>query len=199
MLLDDKLTWSKHVAHVKSKISKVLGIFSKIKCKLNSQILKLLYNTMFLPYINYCSEVWGSSCAKNVNTIFILQKRAVRLICNTSPRAHTHSFFCNLKILKFEDLVQLKISHIIHKVKLHNLPPNIVNLLNLTIVNSHNTRNCSNYAHKYCRTNVKANCISVRGVVLYNNLSNYICTSKSNNQFKKRYKRYIFDSYNNHV
>ena len=56
-----------------------------------TEILLAIYNALVLPRINYCILSWGS----NSNTIFILQKKAVRaLLLLDTMRIRNHSLSC---------------------------------------------------------------------------------------------------------
>jgi len=44
-----------------SKIAKTLAILSKIKYILDSKALKILYQSLIVPYMTYCVEVWGNT------------------------------------------------------------------------------------------------------------------------------------------
>ena len=67
-------------------------------------VLLLIYNSLFLSHLNYCILAWGFSCER----IFILQKKAVRLICSEKFNAHTDPLFKKLNILKVHDIFQLR-------------------------------------------------------------------------------------------
>ena len=54
-----------------------------------TEILLAIYNALVLPHINYCILSWGADS----NTIFILQKKAVRAIASAGYNAHTEPFF----------------------------------------------------------------------------------------------------------
>ena len=49
------------------KIQKCKGIIRKVKYVLNSSSLLTLYNSLVLPYMMYCYEVWGKAVNTNVN------------------------------------------------------------------------------------------------------------------------------------
>ena len=85
----------------------------------------MLYCSLFLPYINYCSEIWGNTYATNVECITVLQKREVRLICGARRLDHTNPLFKQLGILKFVDLVKFKTSIIMFKAYHNVLPDNL--------------------------------------------------------------------------
>ena len=73
--IDDKLTWHKHIQEISTKISKNIGIMSRISYKLNSSILLKLYNTLILPYLSYCNMIWTMASDTVLTKLFILQKR----------------------------------------------------------------------------------------------------------------------------
>ena len=53
------MKWKNHITNISLKISRNIGIISRIKYFLSSRELLLLYNSLVLPYINYCAVVWG--------------------------------------------------------------------------------------------------------------------------------------------
>ena len=84
----------------------------------------MLYCSIFLPYINYCSEICGNTYATNVECITILQKRVVD---------HTNYLFKQLGILKFVDLVKFKTSIIMFKAYHNELPGSLQEIFNLHV------------------------------------------------------------------
>ena len=78
--VDENLKWDTQITNVSLKISRNLGIIGRVKHYLSSRELKLLYNSLILPHINYCAAVWGSNYFTRIFRIFKLQKRAVRII-----------------------------------------------------------------------------------------------------------------------
>jgi hypothetical protein len=78
VMLDDKLKWDQHIAYIKSKIAKGIGILCKARKILYSETLLTLYHTMIYPYFTYCIEVWGNCAQIHISTLFKLQKKMVR-------------------------------------------------------------------------------------------------------------------------
>ena len=59
--IDEKLNWKKHIDNIAIKLSKVVSIiYYKLKYSLIIKSLKLIYNTFFLPHLNYCNIVWST-------------------------------------------------------------------------------------------------------------------------------------------
>ena len=58
ILIDEQLNWKDHIANVKSKLSKSTAILYKCSHVIDSQSMHILYSSLFLPYVSYCSEIW---------------------------------------------------------------------------------------------------------------------------------------------
>ena len=89
VFLDDNLTWKPHIYLLASKLSKSIGIIHKSTFFLSTQSLRTLYNSMILPYLYYCNLAWGGTYKANLQRIVILQKRAVRIVNNSTYDANT--------------------------------------------------------------------------------------------------------------
>ena len=59
VLIDNNLSWKAHTKHISKIVSKYNGIIRKIRPYLNKDSLLTLYNTLVLPYLSYCTIVWG--------------------------------------------------------------------------------------------------------------------------------------------
>ena len=53
---------------------------------------------LFLPYISYWCEVWGNAYKTTMDCIYLLQQKAVRIVCNVGE--HTNKLFFDLYVLK---------------------------------------------------------------------------------------------------
>ena len=87
------------------KISRAVGIIKKMQWIFPTEILLAIYNALVLPHINYCILSWGADS----NTIFILQKKAVRAIVSAGYNAHTEPFFKLYNLLKIEDIYKFRL------------------------------------------------------------------------------------------
>ena len=57
--LDTGLTWKPHLNNISKKLAKTNGIMTRLKHFLSVNILKILYNSLILPYLNYGILAWG--------------------------------------------------------------------------------------------------------------------------------------------
>ena len=101
-----KLCWKAHIQSVKSQLAKTMSIINKAKFFLKASALIILYFSLFLPHIDYCSEIWGNTYRTNLMPLFTLQKRVVRIICGANARDHTNILFINLTFITFFDLIE---------------------------------------------------------------------------------------------
>ena len=79
IIINNKLDWNSQI-HVCTKLSRSIAILNKVKLKLNSKALVLLYNSFFNSHLYYCAHIWGNTYSSNLLKINILQKIALRCI-----------------------------------------------------------------------------------------------------------------------
>jgi len=77
--IDEKLQWNEHINQI-SAISKNIGILKKISHLLSTYVLLQLYNTLVLPYLNYCNMIWTAASETLLNKLQVLQKRLFELL-----------------------------------------------------------------------------------------------------------------------
>ena len=118
LTIDENLNWQAHIQKVSNRISRALGVLSKVKRYLPKHILRLLYNSLILPHLQYSVLAWGS---KN-NRLVKLQKRAVRMINNSKYNAHTDPLFKEMYLLKLDDIFKLNALKLYHNFKNNKLP-----------------------------------------------------------------------------
>ena len=96
----------------------------------------MLYNTLILPYISYCSEVWSRTYKTKIYPLFVKQKKFLRIIGRLSIYDHTTQIFLKFNISKLFDLFEYKDVCFMYLVYSRKLPNNLQNLY---------VRNISNY------------------------------------------------------
>ena len=149
---------------------------------------------MVLPYLHYCAEVWGNNYSSSLQSIIILQKRALRVIHKASYLEHTNPLFIQSKLLKFTDIVSYQTAITMYKAKNHLLPLNVQNLFR-NREGGYNLRGESVFKTLSRRTTLRSFCVSIVGVKLWNSLGDEYKLCPSINRFKSMYKSMIFSSY----
>ena len=87
LVLQSNLYWNKHINHISLKVSKAIGVIHRLKSVYPLSVLLTLYNTLVLPHFNYCILSWGYVVKEN-HHLYLLQKKAVRIITQISYIAH---------------------------------------------------------------------------------------------------------------
>jgi hypothetical protein len=195
--VDEHLSWSDHVDTVKEKISKTCGILSKLKYRLPQCALINIYNSLILPYLNYCAIVWANCSQYKLNSILILQKRAVRNLCHLKYLAHTAPYFKSLKLLKIFDIYTLQVCQFMFKVTYNLLPPSFIeNYKTNSDVHCYNTRKSKNYHILSVRTTKRSKSLTHNGPRIWNSLSNDIKLINSLPSFSKSVISSLLNTYN---
>ena len=70
LIIDNKLNWAAHIAQVKSKLSKCVGILIKARPCLSRKCLLDLYYSFAYPYLIYCLEIWGHADERLLHPLF---------------------------------------------------------------------------------------------------------------------------------
>ena len=100
------------------KISKISGILHKLKYIFSKKILLILYKSVIVPHLNYGLLLWGA----NLKDMFLLQKKAIRLVTHNSYTSHTEPIFKEKGLLSLPDLFLLNKLKFLHKLFHNNLP-----------------------------------------------------------------------------
>ena len=117
-MLHENLSWNCHIQKIASKIAIVTGTINRLKRFLPSHILKIIYNALIQPHLNFSILLWGN----NTKRILKLQKWAVRAITCSKYNAHTDPIFKKLNILKINDIYKLSALKFYYKFQNNLLP-----------------------------------------------------------------------------
>jgi len=96
--MESSLTWKKHTDYINSKLNSLGYILRSLRSVL-LQIIKQIYTSYVHSVLHYGIIFWGNSSYSR--TIFITQKRIVRIIMKAKARDSCHAMFSKLGILTF--------------------------------------------------------------------------------------------------
>ncbi len=77
----------------------------------------MLYDSLFVLYLSYCSKIWGNTYKTNINCVYVLQNTVLRIVCNVDYQYHSNVLFKELGILRLFDIIELKTAMIMYKAK----------------------------------------------------------------------------------
>ena len=160
-----------------------------------------LYYCLIYPFISYGNIVWASTYKTSVNSIFLLQKKFVRSVTNSSWDAHSAPLFRNLELLSIYDVNTLQIGTFVFQF-FNNLLPSSFNSFFITRsqIHSHQTRSVDLLHRQFFRTNLGQFSIRDRGPVVWNSFPATLRKHSSLATFKKYLKTYlILKAYDNMI
>ena len=79
-----------------------------------------------MPYLTYDLAAWGQAAKTHLQKSVVLQKRVLRLMYFSEPRAHAVPLFISSKILPLQMLYAKKVSSIMFDVSCMNAPSSVV-------------------------------------------------------------------------
>ena len=174
VLLDSNLGWKFQINNVALKISRTVGVVAHLRHFVPRTTLLNIYQSLILPYLTYGLAAWGQAAKTHLQKILVLQKRVLRLMYFSEPRAHAVPFISS-KIVPLQMLYAEKVSSIMFDVSCMNAPSNICDFF--TKANSkhkHETRFSSsgNYYVQTSRLNLNQDSFSRFEAKLWNAIPN---------------------------
>ena len=121
--IDNKLYWKAHINDIPLKLIKANTMLYKVRDFVDAGILKSIYHALFESHIYYACIIWGQNVC-TINRLFILQKKALRLIHfeESTPAL----LFFKSKIVKLSDKIEIENCLFISK-HVNNKLPHIFN------------------------------------------------------------------------
>ena len=192
LLSNQHLKWTFHISHIKKKIAKGLGVINKAKKYLNYGSLRTLYYSFVHPYFDYCLEVWGCASTTLMNSLFRMQKKAIRSITMSGYRDHTAPLFKFCKILTLEELHVSKVSIFMYRVHKRMAPEIFYDyFVSNSLFHRYNTRGRRKLRPPRFLREVMKQSIRVKGVYYWNYVSTNVAYDCSLLSFKFGLRRFL--------
>ena len=196
--LDNNLTFSVHISHLTSKLSKTLGIFYKVSSLLPDSVLRLLYVSLFQPLLMYGIEAWYGAAGYETQRVFILQKKCIRILNSLPYNSHTNNYFKSMKILKLSELHFYHICIYLFKAIHNESDSNLISSLHPhSHFHDHFTRGADRISvPRFIKTRSQAH-ISYISSKYWNSLPCNIVTLNNVNSFKNKLFAHLLTMYDN--
>nr|CAI5820138.1 unnamed protein product [Callosobruchus analis] len=178
--LDDRLNWKNHVDELCSTLSKHLFVLRSLKKLLDLDTLRSTYFALFHSHLMYGTILWGNS--SSAHKIFVLQKKAIRLIMGEGFRANCQPLFKRLRVMPLPSIFIY-----FTLIEVHN---NLHLFTTGAEIHHHNTRSMNILRQPGFKL-TKSVKNSLR-VDLYNSLP-VVVKSLDKNRFKMIVKKFILD------
>ena len=93
VLIDCHIKWNFHIVELKTKLSRAVGMLSKIRHYVRLETLINIYYGIFSSLMRYGSQIWGQHNSA-VKKIQIAQSKALWILLHFVP--HIHHYFENV-------------------------------------------------------------------------------------------------------
>ena len=185
VIVDENINWKSHINHVSNKITRIIALLRLLKYTFPIHILKTLYMSLIQPYLNYCNLIWGAADKTIIEPLFLLQKKAIRIVNRVPYLEHTKPLFESMKTLTLFQLYDLNCILFIYKCLNSDKYKEFRNKITR---NSHfhnyNTRNSSDIRLPGIRLKNIRQSFFYKGIDLWNRLNTNLIIYKPNIQFK---------------
>ena len=180
LIIDCNLNWKKHTHGIGKKISRSIGILSKLRHSVTIDILNQLYYSLVYPFPTYGLIAWGNTYDRTLKPVVVLQKKAVRIITFSNRDAHSSPLFSQLGLIKLIDLVTIHTALFMFQYHHHLLHKAFDNFFSpISSKHNYNTRlaSKSTYYIDQVRTNYGKFNFHFSGPSVWNNLDEDVKSS----------------------
>lgn len=195
LFVDSKLKWKYQIQQLSLKLVRDIAMLKFAAKCVPRNCLKTLYFTFFHSRLTYGITLWSSAGITELRKLAILQKAAIRIICNASFTAHYLPLARQLNILPLNEYITLSTGLFMYKVFIKSVPQCILNLFTRSTSNTlhHSLRQSElNFAVTRYNTSLMHNFIICRGVKLWNLLPGQIKSSRNLIMFKKVFTTHLW-------
>ena len=193
--IDDRLTWKPHINNCQLKLNKCLFAIYKLRPYVTMSTLKLVYNSLAYPHLQYCLSIWGGAPPTTLLPLLRKQKSIIRAMLFEPNISPSSPLFLKLNLLKLDEIYSFKLGLIMHKqIKVNNSLD--LNFPLISSVHSHRTRlnDGTNFYISTVNTNLGKTAFSYSGPKIWNSIPNEVRAS-SIFSFKFVYKNYLLNKY----
>ena len=163
----------------------------------------MLYYSVIYPFLTYGVHICGLTFPTYLTQLFIIQKKAIRIISFSEPKSHSEPLFKSLNLLKLNDVIELQVLSFVYQWSRGLLPPCFSECFKFTyFVHSYSTRqSCKRnlYVASVNTTQYGLRSLKFTGPRLWNSLPISIINSNSLGIFRKTLKNSILNCCYNYL
>ncbi|PNF39982.1 hypothetical protein B7P43_G15963 [Cryptotermes secundus] len=180
--ITENLSWSSHIHHLVQKLNKTIYLIKSLRDLVSLPILRSVYFAKFESLLRYGIIFWGCG-QKDIQTVFKIQKKCLRLIKRVNNRVSCREFFGEFKILTLTSLYIFETLCFLRKNRIYNI--------SYSDVHGYNTVHKQNLYVQPCNTSRCKRSVINMGIRLYNNLPSQIRSIQEFKVFKRQLKDYL--------
>ena len=125
VIIDRDLSWSHHISFLGKRLAVKISQLAEVKHFLDLHLRSLFFYAHILTLIDYSSTLWDIASESNMQFIFRLHKRALKLVLLKS-NSLTITDYSQLKTLDLKNRLKYNKLICIHSVVYGSAPSNII-------------------------------------------------------------------------
>lgn len=183
LFVDEDLKFYQHIVKLSGRLAS--GCFSvrTVSRELGRQVARQVYFSLIESHLRYALPFWGACSQYLFRSVFVLQKRAVRDLCNVRPYTPCRQLFVDNNILTLPSLYILETACLIHKNR-HYFPIH---------ERTYASRQVNNIPLPIPHSSLVKNSFVYNGLKIYNHVDLHIRNAQSLGAFRKHLKTYLRD------
>ena len=197
VILDKNLNWKLHISNLCSKLSKICGVFYKIRHFVPLSTLRIVYFSLVQSHLQYSLLNWSRANKTVFHSVEVLQNKILRACLFHDRFTSTSVLYNQFHVLKLNDLTKLEYGKFMLKYKMNLLPSYFDGYFKkIEDIHSYNTRYKSN--QNYFIPTVKSNhakkSLQFLGAKIWQNIPSEIKTVNLA-CFKREFKKLLLLNY----
>ena len=195
IFIDCHLNWQIHTNELSTKLSRAIGMLSKIRHYVKFDTLCMIYHGIFSSLLLYASQIWGQINNQTINKLQILQNKALRILTFKPARTSAGPLFKECKILKLADNIKLQNFLFAYDNLKNTLPSTLKDsFITVDTVHKHNTRSVTYKQYKVpsVRTQIYGvNSIKFKSVSFWNYINKHFHNLQLHKEKRKFCKSFV--------
>jgi hypothetical protein len=180
------------------KLNKSLYCINRAKNFLSNKALKTLYYSLIHSHLSYCTPILNCANNSNIQTIYKIQKKAIRTVTRNNYLAHKNPIFVEHKILPLPKLTVYSELKLMHSIIYGYCPPSLRHLFQRNEQRdlNQNLRNADDITVPHPRIKLFKKSLLYRLSVGWNALTD-LKLQHNKTTFKISLKEHLFDTLSN--
>ena len=172
--LDEIMSWENHIDTICGKVGSGIGIIKRVKPFVPSETLQNVYNSLVLPYFDYCSSLWDNCGSMLKEKLQKLQNRAARIMTGGNYDVRSTDLLHAMSWKNLNDRHKMNKSVLMFKILNNHSAPNLKDTFitrDINLGTNYNLRNADiNLSVPKPRTEYLKMSFGYSGAVLWNSL-----------------------------
>ena len=197
--IDNKLNFEDHINYIGTKVSRSIGIMSKLKPYVPMNVLKCVYFAFVHSHLQYGQLIWSATYKTHLSKLQRMQNKAVKIASGSGWSEKAEPYYLNLNVLKLHELKQFQICKFMFQFTHKQLPTKFNDYFQeISLVSVRETGNSNKFKQYYMpryKTSRLQNSIKFSGVKAWNKLTNEL-KQASFYHFQKELKKLLLNTTN---